>query len=76
MRLIQFSGAIAPIDKVLTFFWVLSFLNPLRHYVTIARSLILKGMGLEVLRPKVLALVSFIVLLRGLRINRFRAQLN
>ena len=74
--LIQLSGAIAPIESMPTFFRVLSFLNPLRHYVTIARSLILKGVGLEVLMPEVLALVSFTVLLLGLSINRFRAQLN
>lgn len=74
--IIQLSGAIAPIESMPTFFRWLSFLDPLRHYVTIARSLILKGVGLEVLLPEVLALVSFTVLLLGLSINRFRAQLN
>jgi ABC-2 type transport system permease protein len=44
--LIQLSGAIAPIESMPTFFRVLSFFDPLRHYVTIARSLILKGVGL------------------------------
>jgi ABC-2 type transport system permease protein len=59
-----------------TFFRVLSFFDPLRHYVTIARSLILKGVGLEVLLPEVLILLGFAVLLLGLSISRFRAQLN
>ncbi|RZM77717.1 ABC transporter permease [Leptolyngbya iicbica] len=74
--LIQLSGAIAPIESMPTFFRILSFFNPLRHYVTIARSLLLKGVGLEVLLPEVLALVGFTVLLLGLSINRFRAQLS
>ncbi len=74
--LIQLSGAIAPIESMPTFFRVLSFFDPLRHYVTIARSLILKGVGLEVLLPEVLILLGFAVLLMGLSISRFRAQLN
>ncbi|MEO1067918.1 MAG: ABC transporter permease [Cyanobacteria bacterium J06638_6] len=74
--LIQLSGAIAPIESMPKFFRVLSFLNPLRHYVTISRSLILKEVGLGVLLPEVLALVVFAILLLGLSINRFRAQLN
>jgi ABC-2 type transport system permease protein len=74
--LIQLSGAIAPIESMPTFFRVLSFFDPLRHYVTIARSLILKGVGLEVLLPEVLILLGFAVLLLGLSISRFRAQLN
>ena len=74
--LIQLSGAIAPIESMPTFFRMLSFFNPLRHYVTIARSLILKGVGLQVLLPEVLTLIAFAVLLLGLSISRFRAQLN
>jgi ABC-2 type transport system permease protein len=73
--LIQLSGAIAPIESMPPFFRVLSFFNPLRHYVTIARSLILKGAGLDVLWLEVLTLVGFTVLLLGLSITRFRAQL-
>ena len=74
--LIQLSGAIAPIESMPPFFRVLSFFDPLRHYVTIARSLILKGVGLDMLLPEVTALFAFTVLLLGVSINRFRAQLN
>lgn len=74
--LIQLSGAIAPIESMPVFFRVLSFFDPLRHYVTIARSLILKGVGLAVLLPEVIALVVFAIVLLGVSINRFRAQLN
>ena len=74
--MLQLSGAIAPIESMPTFFRVLSFFDPLRHYVTIARSLILKGVGLEMLLPEVTALVVFTVLLLGVSIKRFRAQLS
>lgn len=74
--LIQLSGAIAPIESMPTFFRVLSFFDPLRHYVTIARSLILKGVGFQVLLPEIVTLLAFAVVLMGLSISRFRAQLN
>jgi ABC-2 type transport system permease protein len=74
--IIQLSGAIAPIESMPPFFRTLSFFDPLRHFVTIARSLILKGSGLEILLPDVLALIVFAIILLGISINRFRAQLN
>jgi ABC-2 type transport system permease protein len=74
--LIQLSGAIAPIESMPAFFQVLSFFNPLRHYVTITRSLILKGVGLDVLFPEVVALTGFAVLLLGVSISQFRKQLS
>ncbi|WP_240518722.1 ABC transporter permease [Leptolyngbya sp. BC1307] len=74
--LIQLSGAIVPIESMPKFFRILSFFDPLRHYVTIARSLILKGVGVGVLLPEIVALTVFAVLLLGVSISRFRAQLN
>jgi ABC-2 type transport system permease protein len=74
--IIQLSGAIAPIESMPKFFRILSFFDPLRHYVTIARSLILKGVGIGPLLPEIAALVVFAVLLLGVSISRFRAQLN
>lgn len=74
--LIQLSGAIAPIETMPAFFRALSFFNPLRHYVQIARSLILKGVGVEALWIHIIALVIFAALFLGVSINRFRAQLN
>ncbi len=74
--LIQLSGAIAPIESMPKFFRILSFFDPLRHYVTIARSLILKGVSLGALLPEIAALVTLAILLLGISINRFRAQLN
>jgi ABC-2 type transport system permease protein len=57
-----------------TFFQILSLLNPLRHYITIVRGILLKGIGLEALWTHVLALVAFAVVLLTISINKFRSQ--
>ncbi len=74
--ILQLSGAVAPIESMPPFFRALSWFDPLRHYVAIARSLILKGGGLEVLLPNIVALCGFATLLLSVSIYRFRAQLN
>lgn len=74
--LIQLSGAIAPIESMPPFFRTLSFFDPLRHYVQIARSLILKDVGIDALWIHIIALVVFALFFLGFSINRFRAQLS
>ena len=73
--IIQFSGAIAPIESMPPLFRFLSWFDPLRHYVAIARSLILKGVFIEGLLPHIAALFGFAVLLLVISVNRFRSQL-
>jgi ABC-2 type transport system permease protein len=72
LPLIQLSGAIAPIESMPLLFQYLSLLNPLRHYVAIVRSLLLKGVGLDVLSPNAIALSLFATILLTISINRFR----
>jgi ABC-2 type transport system permease protein len=74
--LIQLSGAIAPIESMPTFFRVLSFFDPLRHYVTILHSLILKGTGLRILLPEVITLLVFAIELMSVSVYCFRKQMN
>jgi ABC-2 type transport system permease protein len=74
--IIQLSGAIAPIESMPDIFRFLSFFDPLRHYVAINRSLILKGVGLGEIWQDVIALLIFAVLLLTISIKRFRSQLN
>ena len=76
LPMVQTSGAIAPIEAMPPFFQVLSLLNPLRHYITIVRGILLKGVGLDVLWMHVLALVGFAVVLLTISINKFRSQLS
>jgi ABC-2 type transport system permease protein len=76
LPLIQTSGAIAPIESMPAFFRYLSLLNPLRHYVVIARGFLLKGVGIVELWPHVLALVMFAIVLLSLSSLKFRRQLS
>lgn len=76
LPLIQLSGAIAPIESMPLAFQYLSLLNPLRHFVVIARGVLLKGIGFGVLWPNVLALSIFAIVLLTVSVNRFRAQLS
>ncbi|NJR66695.1 MAG: ABC transporter permease [Leptolyngbyaceae cyanobacterium CRU_2_3] len=76
LPLIQTSGAIAPIESMPTFFRYASLLNPLRHYVVIARGFLLKGVGVIELWPHVLALAIFAIILLTISIKKFRSQLS
>ncbi|MBW4454238.1 MAG: ABC transporter permease [Nostoc indistinguendum CM1-VF10] len=76
MPMVQTSGAIAPIEAMPSFFQIISLLNPLRHYITIVRGILLKGVGLDVLWVHVLALIAFAVVLLSISINQFRNQMN
>jgi ABC-2 type transport system permease protein len=50
----------------------LGLLIPLTYFLQILRGIILKGVGVEVLWPQVLALAAFGVVVFGLSANRFR----
>jgi len=76
LPLVQTSGAIAPIEAMPTFFQYLSYCNPLRHYITIIRGILLKGEGLAALWTPTLILASFATVLLTISINRFRRQLS
>jgi ABC-2 type transport system permease protein len=47
-----------------------------RHFATLARGVMLKGGGLEVVYPNLLTLPVFTIGLMGLSTWRFRKQLN
>lgn len=76
LPMVQTSGAIAPIEAMPPLFQTLSLLNPLRHYITIVRGILLKGVGIEVLWMHVLALIGFAVVLMSISIRKFRNQLS
>jgi len=76
LPVIQLSGAIAPIESMPLIFQYISMFNPLRHFVTISRGLLLKGVGIEVLWPNVIMLLAFAIGLLTISINRFRSQLS
>jgi ABC-2 type transport system permease protein len=74
--MIQTSGAIAPIESMPAFFQYLSLINPLRHYVAIARGFLLKGVGIGELWHNIAALVVFAVVLILISVQQFRRQLS
>jgi ABC-2 type transport system permease protein len=50
-------------------------INPLRHYITIVRDILLKGAGFDVIWPDVLALGVFAVVAIWVSATRYRSQL-
>ena len=75
LPVIQLSGAVSPLQSMPIFFQYLALLNPLRYYIVCIRSILLKGVGLEMIWPNVLILALFAIALLGLSIGRFRKQL-
>jgi ABC-2 type transport system permease protein len=59
-----------------TFVQWLTYLDPLRYFVEVARGILLKGVGLEALWPQVLILLIFATVLMTLSIRQFRRQLS
>ncbi len=74
--LIQLSGALSPIESMPVWVQYISWLDPLRHYVTIIRGILLKGNGLDVLLPNVLTLAAFVATLMTISTRLFRKQLS
>ncbi|MGD9681951.1 MAG: ABC transporter permease [Candidatus Obscuribacterales bacterium] len=75
LPVIQLSGAIAPIESMPDLCRDLSYLDPLRYYVSSLRAILLRGVGLESIWPEVLALAFFAVALFTLSASKFRKQL-
>lgn len=66
------SGFLYPVETMPPFFERLSLLNPLHHFLVIARSVFLKGSGLDVLWPQVGALGGMAVVGLWAAARRFR----
>jgi drug efflux transport system permease protein len=69
------SGATTPIEAMPEWMQPLTLINPVRHFATIARGIMLKGAGVEIILPNLLMLIGFAVLLIGVSAGRFRKQL-
>lgn len=69
------SGATTPIEAMPHWMQPFTYLNPVRHFGSLARGVMLKGVGLEVVYPNLLALVGFTLVLVGVSVWRFRKQL-
>ncbi len=70
------SGFAFPIRNMPPAVQVLTYLNPLRYFMEIVRSLFLKGSGLQVLWPQIVALLVFGAAILGFSALRFHKRLD
>jgi len=76
LPMVILSGAVTPIESMPAFFRYMTFINPLSHFITIIRGVILKGVGFKILWINVLALVIFAIILLTISAQRYRSQLS
>lgn len=74
MPLMLLSGFLFPVDSMPPFFQVVAQLNPLTHFLVIVRGVFLKGVGLEVLWPRVAVLAAMGAALLTAATLRFRLR--
>jgi ABC-2 type transport system permease protein len=70
------SGFIYPLAALPPVLQFISSLLPMTYFLVIVRSLVVKGVGLQLLMPQVIALTVFSILLLGLAATRFRKSLD
>lgn len=71
---ILLSGFMFPREAMPLFFNLLGYLLPLTFYLQILRGIILKGVGLSVLWPQVMALIIFIIITLSISIKKFQKK--
>jgi ABC-2 type transport system permease protein len=76
MPAITFSGFGFPISSMPEALQKLSYLDPLRYFLVVLRGVYLKGVGLEVLWPQLLAMVAIGVTLLTISVFRFHKSLD
>ncbi|MGA1844404.1 MAG: ABC transporter permease [bacterium] len=70
------SGFAFPIRNMPLPVQYLTYLNPLRYFMEIVRGIFLKGTGIVVLWPQMLALLAFGIAVLGLSVLRFHKRLD
>ena len=74
--LAMLSGGLTPIEAMPRWVQPLTALNPIAHFAAIARAVLVKGAGLDVVYPHLLALIALAGLFVGISAWRFRRQLS
>jgi len=75
MPMIYLSGFSFPIENMPLWIQYITYIIPLRYFITIVRGIILKGIGLEQLYGQFLALLIFGISILALSSLRFRKKL-
>jgi drug efflux transport system permease protein len=73
--LAMLSGGLTPIEAMPKWVQPLTLFNPIAHFAKIVRTVLVKGAGLDVVYPNLLALVALASLFIGISAWRFRRQL-
>jgi ABC-2 type transport system permease protein len=76
MPFFMFSGFVFPIASMPTVIQWLTYLNPLRYFLVIVRSVFLKGVGMEILWPQFLAMMVLGLIVFISAVKRFRKRLD
>jgi len=69
------SGFIFPIESMPAVVQAFTYLVPARYFLVVVRSIILKGVGVEVFWSQVIFLAAFALLTMGLAASRFKKRL-
>jgi len=70
------SGFLFPLEAMPKFLQIVSYAIPLRYYLVIVRSLLLKGVGFAALKTEIISLAIFGVVIMTLASLRFRKRLD
>jgi ABC-2 type transport system permease protein len=76
LPMVYLSGFIFPIENMPTIIQYLTYLIPLRYFISIIRSIFLKGIGIFYLWDEFLALLVFGIIILTLSILRFKKTLD
>ena len=69
------SGATTPIEAMPTWLQPITSVNPVKHFAIISRGILLKGSGVDVLYPQLLALAVIALVMVSVSVWQFRKQL-
>ena len=69
-------GLMFPVYSLPLLLRILSYLQPLTYFIPITNGVFIKGIGLEILWPNVLALVVMIAIILFIGVRAFRQRLD
>jgi ABC-2 type transport system permease protein len=75
MPFFMLSGFSFPVRNMPPIVQYITYLNPVRYFIDIVRGVFLKGVGIEVLWPQMLALTVIGLVILSLSVLRFRSTL-
>ena len=75
MPAILLSGLVFPIDNMPQVVQYITYLNPLRYFITLVQDVFLKGVGLDFLWPEMVGMATLGLVLLSSSVIGFRKRL-